>query len=241
MMIWLLVILLAPGDSIMLAGNFSRAECYDGVFYLTPGIGTSILRFRPPDSLNALSFTDDVNYRIRSFKLTPFAFYINRGTALEKYYPVSGRRETVHTARDISSFDLTPVEEVILADRENRELIFLDREFRVRFKVENISVEDMQWHADLLYVLTRNGIDIYDEHGNQVRRKTIPERCDRIIVSDDRMLIFTAKANYIFKADTRWMKKEFPYTISDICVKDSSIVILDGAGSTLHILNQDDF
>lgn len=241
MMTWFFIILLSPGDSIVLPGNFTRTVCCDGILYLAPGIGTSIFRFHTPNNLNALSFTDDVNYRIRGFKLTPFAFYINRGTALEKYYPASGKRELVYAAKDISSFDLTPAEEIILGDRRHRALFFLDLEYRIRFKIENISVEDLQWHDDVLYVLTRNSVNTFDEHGNQIEKKAIPDRCDRIIVSDRQLLIFTAGTNYLFKADSTWLRKELPFTISDVCMKDDSIVILDGAGSTLYILDQNDF
>jgi len=230
-----------PGDSIMLAGNFGRAECYEGSLYLAPGIGTSIFRFYAPDSMNAVSFTDDVNYRIRGFKLTPFAIYINRGTALEKYYPVSGKKENVYSARDISSFDLTPLAEIILADRQNRELVFLDFEYNVKFRISNITVEDLQWHDDLLYVLAKSGVYVYDEHGSQIEKKPIPERCNRILVADHQLLIFTQNTNYVLVTDSTWLKKEFPFTILDICVKNDSYVMLDGTGYTLHIIDQDSF
>jgi hypothetical protein len=243
-MIWLFVVLFflhgaEPDDSIMLTGTFGRAECYEGSLYLAPGIGTSIFRFYTPDSMNAVSLTDDVNYRIRGFKLTPFAIYINRGTALDKYYPASGKIENVYSARDISSFDLTQLDEIILADRQNRELVFLDFEFKAKFRISNITVEDLQWHNNLLYVLAKSGVYIYDEHGNQIEKKPIPERCNRLVVADHELLIFTQNTNYVLVSDSTWQKKDFSFTILDICVQKNSYVMLDGTGSILHILDHD--
>ncbi len=233
--------LISAGEAVTLTGNFDRMECHQSMLYLAPAIGTSIYRCQGSNNLSSFIFTDDVNYRIRSFEITPFAFYINRGTALEKFYPVSGKKETVFTAGDITSFALTTAEEVIVADRQTRELLFLDRDHRIRFKIENVSADDIQWYDSLLYVLARNGIYVYDEHGTQVERRPIPQRCDRIIVSDRHLLIFAANADHLFKAESIWVKKELPYAIADICVKDDSIVILDGTGTTLYFLDRNDF
>ncbi|UCF70962.1 MAG: hypothetical protein JSW49_01425 [candidate division WOR-3 bacterium] len=235
------LILMSADEAVTLTGTFDRMECHQNTLYLAPAIGTSIYRYQGSSNLNSFTFTDDVNYRIRSFKITPFAFYINRGTAIEKFYRVSGKKEIVFAAADITSFALTDAEEVIVADRQTRELIFLDRDHRIRFKIENVSADDIQWYDSLLYVLARNGIYVYDEHGTQVERRPIPQRCDRIIISDRHLFIFAANADHLFEADSMWVKKELPYAVADICVKDESIVTLDGTGTTLYFLDRNDF
>lgn len=230
-----------PCDSIRLVNRLCRIEHLEGTLYGAPCIGTSIFRFSGPDMTNPISFTDDVNYRIRGFKPTPFALYLNRGTSIEKYYPAAGVRETVCTAGDIVSFDLTDAEEVILADRRKQELIFLDFAFQRKYVVANIAVEDLRWRNDLLYVLVRNRIHIYDEHGNLVETRAIPERCNRITATADELLIFSEKARHIFRSDTAWSRIELPFTVLDISGKDDGLVILDGSGATLYIYRRGGF
>ncbi len=237
----LLTISSQPGDSVVFSRNFEHLECYQNALYLGPLIGRSILRLHDHDSLTTISITDEVNYRMSNFRLTPFAIYINRGGILEKYYLTSGKRETVFTSRDISSFDLSPPEEIILADRQKHELLFLDFTYTIRFKIENILIEDLRWYEDQVYVLTKNSVHIYDEHGNLVEKKLTPEFCNRIKVVNHKILIFTEKSNYLYIADKPWMKKEFPFTILDVCEKEQSVIILDGLGTTLRVFDRNDF
>jgi hypothetical protein len=208
---------------------------------LSPRIDQSIYRLTPADSLGVISFTDEINYRIYDFHMTPFAIYINRGTALDKFYINSGRRETIYTSRDISSFALTPDDEIVLSDRQNRELVFLDFTYEVRFKIDNIAVEDIQWHDTLVYALASNRIKIYDEHGNLVEQKVIPEPCNRIVVGDDMILIFTEQNKHLYRAGVEWHRMDFPYAISDICIKNDLVFILDGNRNYLHSYSRDDF
>ncbi|MBE0431962.1 hypothetical protein IBX73_00700 [candidate division WOR-3 bacterium] len=228
-------------DSIVLERRLCRIEYFEGTLYGAPCIGTSIFRFSALDESNPISFTDDVNYRIRGFKPTPFALYINRGTSIEKYYPAAGVRETVYAAGDIVSFDLTDAEEVILADRQKQELIFLDFAFQKKYVIANIAVEDLQWRDGLLYVLAKNRIHLYDEHGNLVETKAIPERCNRIRATTDELLIFSEKARCVFKSDTAWSRIELPFTVLDICEKNDGFLILDGPGATLYICRRSSF
>ncbi|MDH4211715.1 MAG: hypothetical protein OEV79_09760 [candidate division WOR-3 bacterium] len=245
MQIVLLCILLStgtePADSMIFSRGFDRIEYYHNALYAAPLIGKSIFRVYDSDSLQAFSFTDEVNYRIRDFRLTPFTIYINRGSMLEKYYITSGIREAVFISSDISSFDLSAAEEIVLADRKRHELLFLDFTYQVKFKIENILIEDLRWHDDLLYVLTKNGVHIYDEYGNLIEKKPTPEICNRINVVNHKIAVFNEKADYIYLADAVWVKKEFPYTILDICESRESLIILDGNGTIVHVLDRNNF
>lgn len=232
---------LAAIDTIPLNRTFNLIECYDGQLYLAPRIGQSIFSLVAPDSLDPISFTDDISYRIRNFKMTPFAIYINRGKVIEKFFVASGNKEIIYTSGDISSFTMTPAEEVILADRQTRELIFLDFTNQVKFKIENVNVEDVVWCDTMVYALTTSAINQYDEHGNLIDARPIPEQCTRIFVADRKIFVFTEQSNYMYQLDIDWRRIEFPLTISDICATNKSYIVLNGTGNILHIYSRDDF
>jgi hypothetical protein len=227
-------------EEIKLPGNFSRLQCSASRMYLAPRIGGSIFEFVNQDSLRPISFTDEVNYRIYDFIITPFAIYTNRGAALEKFFIASGRKETIYRSRDISSFTLTPTDEIVLADREKHELVFLDFFYRVKFKIENVYIEDIRWQDTMLYALSSASIHIYDEYGNMVEKITVPQRSNRIIPSGDEILLFNEGENHVYRG-IDWVKLEFPFSISDICMKENTILLLDGAGHTIHSYSRDGF
>lgn len=242
----ILIFLIAASHSaipatLQLPRVFSRVECFNNKLFLAPRIGKSIFELVMRDSLRPIPFTDEVNYRIYDFRMTPFTIYISRGTALEKFYIASGKRETIHTSPDIVSFTLTPTDEIVLADRQLRELIFLDFTYQVKFKIENISILDVQWHDTLIYALTKNHILVYDEYGNLSERRPIPEPGNRIIVDHDQIMLFTEQDNHVHQLNGEWRSIEMPFAVSDICVKNDTFVILDGNGNNLYILSHDEF
>ena len=230
-----------PVDSIIFKRSFDRITCFRNELYAAPLIGKSIFKLDVNDSLQAITFTNEVNYQIRDFRMTPFAIYINRGSSLDKYYISAGIKETVFMSGDISSFDLSPDEEIVFADRKRYELIFLDFAYRLKFKIENILAEDLRWHNDLLYVLTKNAVHTYDEHGNLTARMPTPEFCNKILVVNDRIMIYTERSKHFYLADTLWQKKELPYTILDVCENRESIIVLDGNGTTVRIFERNNF
>jgi hypothetical protein len=232
---------LTTTNAIPLNRTCNRVECYDEKIFLAPRIGQSIFSLVERDSLDPISFTDDVNYRIRDFKITPFAIYINRGNALEKFYVTSGKKEIIYESGDISSFTLTPAEEIILADRQTRELIFLDFANQFKFKIGNLSVEDVVWDDTIAYVLTTNTLNQYDEHGNLIDTRPIPEQCSRILVADRKIMIFSEQRDYIYESDTDWRRIGLSLTISDICATNKVYIILNGLGNTLYLYSRDDF
>lgn len=221
--------------------NFSRVECYGDKLFLAPRISTSIFEVVTQDSIRPLSFTDEVNYRIYDFRITPFAIYINRGDALEKFFIASGRKEVVYRSRDISSFALTPADEIIIADRETQELIFLDFLYQVKFTIANVQILDIQWRDTLIYALSPKRIYVYDEYGNLIDNIPTPEWSDRIVTDHSDILVFTEQNNYIYRAGVEWQKIEFPFAVSDICLQKNSIAILDGTGHFLYRYHRDEF
>ena len=232
---------LQPIDSVTLSRRFDRIEYHHNALYAAPLIGKSIFRIHDTDSLWAFSFTNELNYQIRDFRMTPFAIYINQGTTLEKYYMIAGIKEAVFTSDDIASFDLSPAQEIVLADRRRREIIFLDFTYQTKFRIENISAEDLRWYEDHLYVLTRSAIHIYDEYGNLVEKRRTPEICNRINLINGKIVVFTERADYIYIAEEVWMKREFPYPILDLSESQKSLIILDENGTTIRFFDRNDF
>jgi hypothetical protein len=232
---------LHPSDSILLDKTFSSLECYNTQLFVAPRIGQSIFSITTSNELNAIPVTDDVNYRIYSFEITPFAIFINRGIAIEKYYISYGQKEIVYTSRDISAFTITPSDEIILADRQTHEIIFLDFAYEEKFRIDNVKVEDLQSLEGTVYALTKNNIHIYDEYGNLLEKKPIPERLNRIYVYDESVLLYSKSSNHVYRLDTEWEKKTLPFSISDMCIENNLLVILDGTGTILYLYNRNDF
>lgn len=223
-----------PGDPIALETRLCRIEYLQGTVYGAPCVGTSIFQFTEPDRADPVPFTDEVAYRIFGFKPTPFALYINRGTSIEKYYPAAGVRETVWSAGEITAFDLTDAEEIVLADRQERELIFLDFTFQKKHTIPNIACTDLAWHDGRLYALTVNRLHVFDEYGNLLETMPLPERADRIRVANGEILIFAQRARHIFRGGPAWSRIELPFPILDLCPRQDGYVILDGSGTAIH-------
>jgi hypothetical protein len=239
--VMLVFAVLRPSDSIALDKTFNSLECCDNQLFVAPRVGQSIYGLTKSNELNAIPVTDDVNYRIYDFEVTPFAIFINRGIAIEKYYISYGHRETIYLSRDISSFTITPSDEIILADRQNHEIIFLDFAYEEKFRIDNVKALDLQWSRDTVYALTKNNIYIYDEYGNQLEKKSIPERLDKIYACEGKVLLYSKSSNHVYRLDTEWKQTTLPFNVSDMCTKDGMLIILDGTGTTLYLYNNNDF
>lgn len=239
--LFLIVSVLQPTDSIFLDKNFNSLVCYNQQLFVAQRIGQSIFSITTSNELNAIPVTDDVNYRIYGFEITPFAIFINRGIAIEKYYISYGQKEIVYTSRDISAFTITPSDEIILADRQTHEIIFLDFAYEEKFNIDNIKVEDLKWHDGMVYALTKNNLCIYDEYGNLLEKNSIPERLDRIHVYNGRVLLYSKSHNHVYRLDTEWEKKMLPFGVSDMCTENNQLIVLDGTGAILYLFDRDDF
>jgi hypothetical protein len=238
MVLFLSIVLVEPVDVISLDREFNRIEVYGGTIYLAPFTGTSIFKFTELKNLTAISFTDDVNYRIQNFHITPFAIYLNNDKSIEKFYRTQGVKETIHSSQDITSFIVTSSEEVIFADRMKRELVFLDFTNTIKFKESDIQIKDLQILDDTIYVLTNNSIILFDEYGNAIAKKQIPEKGDRIFADRATIFLFSSNKKYCYELNSDVKKIEYPHSIRDMCVLDDSLVILDGSGTRLYFYNK---
>jgi hypothetical protein len=236
--LFLSVVLVEPVDIIYLDREFNRIELYDGTLYLAPFIGTSIFKFTELKNLSAISFTDDVNYRIHNFHITPFAIYLNNGKSIEKFYRTQGVKEMIYSSQDITTFIVTPSEEVICTDRMKRELIFLDFTNTIKFKETDIQIKDLQIFDNDIYALTHNSIVLFDEYGNAIDKKQIPEKCDRILVDSVALFLFSSNKKYCYTINGDVQKIEYSHSIRDMCIHDGHLVILDGNGSRLYFYNK---
>lgn len=236
--LFLSVVLVEPVDVISLEKEFNRIEVYDGTLYLAPFIGKSIFKFTELKNLTAISFTDDVNYRIHNFHITPFAIYLNNGKSIEKFYRAHGVKETIYSSQDIPAFIVTPSEEVIFTDRMKRELIFLDFTNNIKFKEFDIQIKDLHIIDNVIYALTNNSIVLFDEYGNAIDRRQIPEKCDRILVDSASLFLFSPNKEYCYQLNGDVQKIEYSHSVRDICVHEGLLVILDGSGTRLYFYNK---
>jgi hypothetical protein len=236
--LFLSVVLVEPVNIISLDREFNRIEVYDGNIYLAPFIGMSIFKYTELKNLTAISFTDDVNYRIHNFHITPFAIYLNNGKSVEKFYRTHGIKEIIYSSQDITNFVVTPSEEVICTDRMKRELVFLDFTNTVKFKEPDIQIKDLQIFDNNIYTLTHNGIIVFDEYGNAIDKKQIPEKNDRILVDSAAVFLFSPNKKYCYTLNGNVQKIEYPHTVRDMCIHNGHLVILDGNGTRLYFYNK---
>lgn len=232
-MFLLLIISIEPFASIRFDKTYKTMETYGNKIYLAQFIGKSIYAVDDSKKIGTITFTDDPNYRIEDFSVTPFAIYLNNGTTLEKYYIALGIKEEIFRADDISSFTITSSEEVILSDRHEHELTFLDFTHNVRLAISDINAKDLYYTGDVLYVLTMNELHLYDEHGNFIEKMAIPEKCTNIAVKDSIIITYSASEKYLYSRNEVWTKIKLSHGIRDIALTNDALVILDEHGHTL--------
>ncbi len=240
---WLFIFLVffEPGDSIFLGRELNRIEIYNNNIYCAPFIGKSIFILDESKKLTPTTFTDDENYRIYDFRITPFAIYLNNGNAIEKFYFASGKKERIYSSSYISSFVITSSEEVILSDRQRRKLIFLDFINRVKFIIDDLIIKDLYLTDDVIYILTQNSILFCDEYGNLFEEKKIPEKFGRFFVHNKKVIIFSSEKKYLYILNTDWQKIELTHGLRDIVANNDFFVMLDENGTTLYFYSISDF
>jgi hypothetical protein len=135
---------------------------------------------------------------------------------------------------------VTPSEEVIFADRQKQKLFFLDFTHNIKIEKADLSIKDMHFANNRVYVLTKRKIIIYDEYGNAIESRNIPERSDRIYVDSTHIYLFSFNKDYFHELNEEWKKVDFAHGIRDICTNHEIIVILNKNGSTLYFYNRSD-
>ncbi|UCC11476.1 MAG: hypothetical protein JSW02_08995 [candidate division WOR-3 bacterium] len=206
----------------------------NGYVYCAPFSGSSFFKRIRYDSLVPITFTDDQNSRIIEFHVTPFTAYLYNGLTIDKYYLASGDKEPVYGSRDISTFLVTPWEELIIADRKKRELIFLDFTYDVKYRIFDLNIKDICMNGDRLFVLTDKEVLICDELCNEKMTVPIPASCDRIFIVDGKPAVYLTGRNRIHIFSTAWQKKSMSHTIQDIASSDSMVYILGDDGFVLY-------
>jgi len=192
-------------------------------------------------TMQPITFTDNVNYRIQNIAVTPFSCYLNNGRSIEKYYFNSGIKETVFKASDITSFIITQTEEVILSERQKREVIFLDFMYAPRFIMEEVTVKDMFYTDTIIYLLLQNRILHCDEYGNIINEIPIPLAARRIFVSGNNVILFSPGDTYVHRIGDSVQKNDILHGVSDIAEIDNHIVVLNNHGTTLFVYRKSDF
>lgn len=237
----LFLISLEPIETIDLDKECNRIVMYDATVYCAPHTGMSIFELTKTKKFRAISFTDNLNYRIYDFAITPFAIYLNNGRSIDTFYFSSGTKETIYSARDISAFTLTSSLEVVCADNEAREIVFLDFTNRVKYKEPDVTIKDLQFAHGTISALTKKNIILFDEHGNTLEKIKIPERLNNIFVNSTNTFLFSPTKNYVYILKDGWKKIDFVHSITDISGNNQVIVILDGSNSRLFFYNKSDF
>lgn len=237
----LVLLCLAPVDSIQLSRECSRIHSYEAAIFCSPFTGNSIFRLDEQQDMQSITFTDDANYRIRDIALTPFAFYLNNGRAIEKFYLTSGVKETVFVSTDITSFIITSTEEIVLSDHKKRQIIFLDFIYTPRFVIHDVIARDMVYLNETIYILLQNSILVCDEHGNIIEEKTTSARADRIFAYDTSIILYYSGEKRLFVIDEEIQDFELAHGVRDIADHKDFIVILNQHGTTLFVYRKSDF
>ncbi len=237
----LVLFFLTPVDSIRLSRECSRIYSDGATIFCSPFTGNSIFVLDNQQAMQSITFTDDVNYRIRDIALTPFAFYLNNGRAIEKYYRTSGIKEAVFVSSDITSFIITRTEEIVLADYKKRQIIFLDFTYTPRFVIHDVIASDIAYLNDTIYILLQNSILVCDEHGNIIREQSTSARADRIFAYDTSIILYNSNENMIRVVDDDGRVLEVAHGVRDMLDHKDFIVILDQYGTTLFIYRKSDF
>ncbi len=246
-----------PAFVITMPAEYGMLAVYDSLVYVAPFFGVSIYRFQPvrgqsdAEDMEPLNFTRQENCRILQFEVTPFFIYINNGKAIKKYFFSTGTTETVCQGEQISSFTLTAFWDVCYADYGQAELVFLNANARVVNRVSDVAVIDVVSGENMVYALTRKKIIRCDGYGNSTGDIMLPESLEHLFAEDGRLYLFSQTKDYLYTYDDRaldhdttdasWKKVEIGRPIRDLAVIDSTLVMLDNAGTHLLFYNRSEF
>jgi hypothetical protein len=239
--ITLFVLCITPIDSIPLTAVCHTMYVYQEDLFCAPFIGNSIFVLDEQKTMQPITFTDNVNYRIHKIVVRAFSCYLNNGRSIDKYYINSGIREAVFKASDISSFVVTQSEEVIVAERQKREVIFLDFTYSPRFIMEEVSVNDMFYTDTVIYLLLQKRILYCDEYGNVLKEVPTDIAARRIFVHGNNIMLYSPGDTQLHGIGEGAETVEVLHGVNDIVEHDGYLVILDNHGSNLFVYRKSDF
>ncbi len=232
------ILLFEPKSIIELPVRSICFELYDEKLYLAQANGRAITKIDTSNIISQFPIST-INNRIYGFKVTPFSIYLNMVGGIFKLYLNSGYLEKIYDG-NVSSFVITKTEDIVLADRLKNELIFLDSQYDSRIVRKNLSVIDMDYFEQRIYLLTRNGIFVLDEHGNIMERIKIFERCDRIVVKE-KIYLFKIGGDTILEKDGDWERLKLSHPLLDLKITERNFLALTQYGDSIYIYDKSDF
>ncbi len=239
MQLLLVIFLLEPISILELPLRCTRLETYEEMNYLLQENNRTIIRIDTVRNVLSIPVEGGVNNRIYGFDVTPFSIYLNMKEGLFKLSTNSGLIEKIYTG-DVVSFTLNDVEEIILADRFKKEVLFLDSQYKIRLIKSNFNVVDMDYFDKRIYILTRKEIIVFDDYGNMIERIKIPEKKERIVVRG-KVYLFTPAQKTVLRKDKEWDSIKLNHPFIDLKITEKNVLTLNQYGDTLYIYDRSDF
>jgi len=235
-----------PEDSLLLptacATIGHSPQRYYGLLYCAPFTGNTIYLISADGVINAELFTDDVRERIVSFAVTPFAFFVNNGRTIVRYFRSTMEPLEVIHASTITSFAITRSEEIVYVNPRERTVHFLDYTGQEKNRLEDIVVRDMAATDTVLYMLTPSHLVLYDGYGNEIEKQPHDGSFNGLHVQDDRVYLFTRGQQILYVLSGKKRKMyTLPITIQEIAGVEPYIYALDERGTVLYRFASTDF
>jgi hypothetical protein len=235
-----------PQDSILLPNACTHIESYSyphaDRIYCAPFTGTTIYSIAKDGAVTAGLFTGNTRERIVAFAVTPFAFFINNGETIVRYFRSTMASLEVITATKITSFAITPSEEIIFANTLERALYLFDYTGEEKTRIEDIMVRDMVVIDTLLYVLTPSHVVLFDLFGNVLEQHSHNGSFNGLRVHDDRFFLFARGQQeiHVFSEQQEHVVV-LPVIIQEIAIREPYIYVLDERGTVLYRFHSADF
>lgn len=234
--------LIVPEDSVFMPLPCATVQTFQEEVFCAPFTGNSIVQLSKKNSVNTIVFTDEPRVRIVNFAVTPFAFFINNGQDITRYFRRIMDRLTLLKAAYISMFAITRSEELIYADTRARTVHFLDYTGSEKMTLEDIVIQDMVVTDTLMYLLTPSHILIYDSFGNEFNKYALVGSFDCMHVQDNRIfLCLRGHRQLSMLTDQNLVVYDLPFVIQDITGTNNFFYALNDRGTILYRFDNADF
>ncbi len=242
MLILIALIIITPvsDHEISLPWEFNRIVFANKKLYFSSYAGSNIYFFQN-ESLKALTIGDDPLFIIENFHFSPFFLFLTDGQKIIKHYLQQSLSETIYQGNSITSFCLLESGDIAILDRKPDQVIILDRQYRIRIKITDFPARDIATDGSKIYILSKKDLIITDHHLNIIKKVTIPETMKKIIVADDRIIIYTPGKRQAYYYNQDWQKVTFDDYLQDIALDGDRIYVLAGYGNIIRIYNFSDF
>uniref|UniRef100_A0A7V3RHD1 Uncharacterized protein n=1 Tax=candidate division WOR-3 bacterium TaxID=2052148 RepID=A0A7V3RHD1_UNCW3 len=234
----LFIFFLSPDSLLPLPGNFLNFEIAEGFIYLYESNNKKIIRMDNQNNPSAFSI-DMINERINVFKLTPFFIYLGSPEGIFRLSINSGMIESIYRGY-INSFTITDAEELIIADKQKKEILFLDYQNKIKWRLTGYNALDIGYYGGRIYLLTRKDIQVIDEYGNIIEKIKIPNKVEKVNV-DEYIYLFKPNERVIYKWDGFWKEIFLQHPIADFKISKNNILVLNQYGDTIYFYDKSDF